>query len=123
MDILVTEELWTLLLISLTFSIFLMALIQKFKTLSWLRKKWQIWVLNFCFAFLMGIPFSMFFYELSVMEAIWVSVFGFIGAPSLYEALKKQNIISYKPKSLKDVVSIPKANEIKRGEAHDDSGE
>lgn len=122
MDILVTEELWTLLLISLTFSIFLMALIQKFKTLSWLRKKWQIWVLNFFFAFLMGIPFSMFFYELSLVESIWVSVFGFIGAPSLYEALKKQNIVSYKPKSLKEVVSIPKENEIKRGDNRVDSG-
>lgn len=122
MDILVTEELWTLLLISLTFSIFLMALIQKFKTLSWLRKKWQIWVLNFFFAFLMGIPFSMFFYELRLEEAIWVSVFGFIGAPSLYEALKKQNIISYKPKSLDNVTCIPKTNEIKRGDHHDDTG-
>ncbi len=70
----------------------------------------------------MGIPFSMFFYELSLVESIWVSVFGFIGAPSLYEALKKQNIVSYKPKSLKEVVSIPKENEIKRGDNRVDSG-
>lgn len=115
LDVLMTDELWTLLLISITFSIFLMALIQKIKTLDFIKRKWQIWILNFICAFLMGIPFGMTFYGLSIEEATWVSLFGFIGAPSIYEALKKQNIISYKPKSSnKDYECIPKTNEIKR---------
>ncbi len=122
MDIFVTDQLWTLLLISLTFSIFLMALIQKFKSLSFINKPWQIWILNFVVAFLLGIPFGRYFYELTWEEAIWVSIFGFIGAPSLYEALKRQNIVTYKPKSLESYTCLPKSNEIKRGETDDTTG-
>ena len=34
--------------------------------------------------------------------AIIVAVFGFIGAPTIYQILKSQNLIKYKPKSTKD---------------------
>lgn len=110
-------ELWTLLLISLTFSIFLMALVQKIKMLDFVKYDWHIWLINFVSAFIMGIPFGMMFYDLSLNEAIWVSLFGFIGAPSIYNALKNQNMIAYKPKSSNNnTVSISKNNEIKRGD-------
>lgn len=113
-----SDELWTLLLISITFSIFLMTLVQKIKTLDFIRKSWQVWLINFICAPLMGIPFGMAFYELTLQQSIWISLFGFIGAPSIYEALKKQNMINYKPKSTTDnqnYTCIPKENEIKRG--------
>ncbi len=121
LDILMSEKLWTVLLISITFSIFLMALVQKIKKLEFINKKWHVWVINFVCAFLMGIPFGIHFYDLELYEAIWMSLFGFIGAPSIYEALKNQNMISYKPKSATtpsktDTVCIPKSNEIKRGD-------
>lgn len=117
LDILMSEELWTLLLIGITFSIFLMALVQKIKTLEFIKRKWQVWLINLLCAFLMGIPFGTMFYELSMEQSIWVSLFGFIGAPSIYETLKKQNIIAYKPKSSQeDYVCIKKTNEIKRSE-------
>jgi len=51
MDVLVTEKLWDLLLISLTFSIFLMALIQKIKSLEEVRKPWQVLLMNGVFRF------------------------------------------------------------------------
>lgn len=117
MDILMSDELWTLLLISLTFSIFLMALVQKIKTLDFIKKRWQVWLINLFCAFLMGIPFGMMFYQLTLEESVWISLFGFIGAPSIYEALKNQNIISYKPRSSnKDYTCIKKSNEIKRSD-------
>ena len=117
MDILVPELLMTLLMISISFSIILMAIIQKIKSLVIFTKSWQVWLLDFILAFLLGIPFSIFFYNLSYNEAIWVSVFGFVGAPGIYEALKNQNIITYKPKSVsKNTIEINKANEIKRGD-------
>ncbi len=120
LDILMSEELWELLLISVTFSVFLMAFVQKIKKSNIFHYKWQIWLLNIISAFGIGIPFTMMFYGKSWIESIWVSVFGFIGAPSLYEALKNQNMITYKPKSSgittdnKDQISIPKENEILR---------
>lgn len=99
MDIFITDDLINILTISVTFSIVLMAFIQKLKDLEFINKSWQVWILNLVFAFIIGIPFSIFFYKLEVQKAIWVGVFGFIGAPTLYDALKSQNLINYTPKS------------------------
>lgn len=114
MDITITDKLLNTLMISVTFSIILMALIQKFKDLKIIKKDWQIWVIDFLFSFLIGIPFSLTFYNLELYLAIWVGIFGFIGAPTIYETLKNQNIINYKPKSLDETIEISKENEIKR---------
>ena len=114
MDALVTDLLITLLMIGITLSIIIMALIQQFKNLSFFNKEWHIWILNLFFSFAIGIPFTMYFYELNIFSAIWVGLFSFIGAPSIYTILKKQNLVNYKPKSLNDTIQISKDNEIKR---------
>lgn len=116
MDTIITEELLNILMISITFSVILMAFIQKIKDLEFIKKGWQIWLANLVFSFAIGIPFAMNFYNLEITLAIWVSVFGFIGAPTLYETLKSQNIINYTPKSTDDNnnIIIPTDNEIKR---------
>jgi hypothetical protein len=103
-----------LLVISITFSIILMALIQKIKSLSFIKKSWQVWLLNLFFSFSLGIPFSITFYNISLKNSIWVGLFSFIGASSIYEALKNQNIINYTPSSISDTITISKSNEIKR---------
>lgn len=103
-----------LLVVSLAFSVILTTLIQKFKSLSFIKKSWQVWLLNFLFSFALGIPFGMTFYDLNVKEGIWVGLFSFIGASSIYEILKTQNIINYKPTSISDTVMIPIENEIVR---------
>lgn len=103
-----------LLIISITFSVILMALIQKFKDLSFINKSWQIWIIHLIFSFLIGIPFAMIFYDMSFYDSIWVGLFSFIGASAIYEGLKNQNIFTYKPSSLNKTKSIPIANEIKR---------
>ncbi|MEG1351107.1 MAG: hypothetical protein RSC85_01330 [Bacilli bacterium] len=115
MDILVTKELLDLLMISITFSIILMAIIQKIKKLTFINKYYQVWLLNLILSFIIGLPFSMYFYNLKIYQGIWISIFAFIGAPTLYEALKKQNLINYKPSSMNpNTVSISSENEIKR---------
>lgn len=114
MDALVTELLIKILLISITFSVFEMALVQKIKTLSIFKKNWQVILFNFISSFTIGTLFSMWFFELSLYNGLWVSLFSFIGAPAIYEALKKQNLINYTPKSLNDSITISKDNEIKR---------
>jgi len=114
MDALVTDLLIKLLLISITFSCIEMALVQKIKTTSILKKKWQVILLNFLTSFLLGPIFSIWFFDLSIIDGLWVALFGFIGAPTIYEMLKKQNIINYTPKSLENTITINKENEIKR---------
>lgn len=105
-----------LLMVSMTFSVILMTLIQKFKTFSFITKSWQIWLLNLFFSFAIGIPFGITFYDLTILDGLWVGLFSFIGASAIYEAMKKQNIINYKPESLSDKVVIDKENEIVRDE-------
>lgn len=101
------------LMISLILSIVIMALLQKFKKLPFIKKCWQIWVLNLIFSFLIGVPFAISFYNTSVKDSVWVGLFCFIGAPSIYQALKKQNLLQYRPESLKDdVVEVPIENKI-----------
>ena len=103
-----------LLVISVTFSIILMALIQKIKSLPFINKSWQVWILNFIFSFGIGIPFSITFYNITLKDSLWVGMFSFIGASGIYEAFKNQNIINYKPSSVSDNITISKKNEIKR---------
>jgi len=114
MDAIITDQLMTLLLISITFSIVLMALIQKIKMLPIINKDWHIWLLNLFLSFVLGIPFTTWFYKTNIENSIWVCLFAFIGAPALYTALKKQNLINYTPSSLEDMISLPVENEIKR---------
>lgn len=101
------------LMISLILSIVIMALLQKFKKLPFIKRCWQIWVLNLIFSFLIGVPFAISFYHVNAKDSVWVSLFCFIGAPSIYETLKKQNLLQYRPESLKDdVVEVPIENKI-----------
>ena len=103
-----------LLIISVTYSVILMALLQKFKSLSFITKSWQIGVLNFIFSFAIGMPFAITFYDVNILDSIWVGLFSFIGASAIYEALKNQKLINYTPTSLSDKITISSENEIKR---------
>lgn len=104
------------LIVSIAFSVILMAFIQKFKSVKMFNKSGLIWFLNLFFSFALGIPFAYSFYEFSIVDSVWTGVFSFIGAPSIYEALKNQTLITYKPKSISEtkMVEVPKENEIKR---------
>lgn len=69
-------------------------------------------MLNLLFSFFVGIPFANAFYNVSWLDSIWVGLFAFVGAPSIYDALKNQKIFNYKPSSLQDTIMIPRENEI-----------
>ena len=101
-----------LLTISITFSVILMAVIQKLKSFNCINKPCQIMILNIVLSFIIGIPFGITFYNINWIQGMWVALFSFVGASSIYEALKKQNIINYHPSS--NNISISKNNEIKR---------
>lgn len=114
MESIVPNYLLELLFMSATTSVIIMAVIQQFKDLSFIKKDWHVWLLNLIFSFGIGIPFALVFFGLNIVDSIWVSVFSFVGAPSIYDLLKKQNIINYTPKSLDDKIIIDKNREIKR---------
>ncbi len=118
MDLLITDQILKLLLIATTFSIILMALIQKFKSLQCVNKNCHILLLNLIFSMSIGSFFAMYFYDLSLISSLWVGFFSFIEAPAIYDILKRQNIINYTPKALNntkdEVLTIPIENKITR---------
>lgn len=103
MENIISESLIKMLSISIVFSVFEMALIQKIKTIFHLKKTYQVILINFISTFTFGPLFLIWFFNLNIINSLWVSFFSFIGAPALYESLRKQNIINYNPKSLKDI--------------------
>lgn len=107
-------ELIDLLAIAVTLSMVIMAMLQKFKCLPFVKKGFYIWILNLIFSFSVAIPFTEKFYGLSYKDGIWVGFFTFIGAPTIYSALKNQTILRYKPTSISDTIKLPIKNEIKR---------
>ena len=109
MDTLITTEMINCLMHATTVSIIVMAVIQKFKTLSFVQKDSHIFLLNLIFSFVIGISFSITFYDETIIDSIWISLFSFIGAPSLYTMLKKQNVINMNLTSLDD--TLPQKNE------------
>lgn len=117
---LIPTKLLKLLIVSSILSIIIMIVIQKIKNLSFVKTNNQIWFINFLLSFSIGVPFSIFFYELNIYDGLWISLFSFIGTSGIYLALKKQNIINYSPLSLNDkkidIIEIPKENFINRGE-------
>ena len=115
MDVLVTQKLLDILMISITLSSVVMAAIQKCKSLPFIKKEWHIFFLNLILSFGIGIPFVYSFYEKDLVISIWISLFSFIGAPGIYKFLKSQNIINYTPKSMNDdSVKVDKDNYIDR---------
>ena len=104
MDTLITTEMINCLMQATTVSIIVMAVIQKFKTLECITKDCHIFLLNIVFSFVIGISFSITFYDEPIENAIWISLFSFIGAPSLYTMLKKQNVINMDLISLDDTL-------------------
>ncbi|MEG0021499.1 MAG: hypothetical protein RSB77_01980 [Bacilli bacterium] len=113
MDAIFPQKLIELLTISVTLSFIVMALIQKVKKLSFINKKIYIWIVNMIASFGLAIPFGIVFYNTTYLDGLWIGLFTFIGAPTLYETLKNQNIITYRPNSLSDTITVDKKNEIK----------
>ena len=107
----ISEDIFNLLSVSVIISSIVMIIIQKFKHFKFITQNYQIGLLDFIFSFLIGIPFSIYFYNFSLIEASWISLFSVIGAPSIYDILKNQNIINYTPKSLDENIIEIKRND------------
>ncbi|MDD6387577.1 MAG: hypothetical protein PUA68_00665 [Bacilli bacterium] len=102
-----------LLTISVAFSFIIMSLIQKLKKITIINKDIHIIILNLIFSFALSVPFVKYFYNLTTYDGLWVGLFTFIGAPTLYKVFKNQKVITYHPESLNDTITIPISKEIK----------
>ena len=104
MEVIIPDTIINLLGVSAVLSSIIMVTIQKIKHFSFITKSYQITFINIFLSFAIGIPFSMYFYNYTLIEGIWIGFFSIVGASSIYEILKNQNIINYTPKALDDYV-------------------
>jgi len=105
-----TTLLQELLIIAIAVSVFTVAFIQKtkgvFKTSKWINL--YSLVVNMVF----GIIFCMSFTEASIINSLWVGLFSYIGADTLYKSLEGK-LASFKDivEKKEEVIVIPRGDE------------
>ncbi|MFV0250387.1 MAG: hypothetical protein ACK5HP_05100 [Bacilli bacterium] len=92
MELIFPNEVLNILMIASTLSVITMALIQKLKKMNLITTKKSITIVNVLASLIIGIPYTMHFYNLSLVDGLFVSFFSFIGAPLIYDSFKKNKV-------------------------------
>lgn len=103
------EYLKQLLLISIALSIITCTLIQKTKFL--LKSSKWIYLYSLIVNILVGIIFCITFTDITFPNSLWIGLFSFLGADSIYKTLEGK-IESYSEMLNKNSISIPRENII-----------
>ncbi len=102
-----------LLLIAIALSTITCTFIQKTKFLF--KSSKFITLYSFIVNILVGIIFSVTFTSISFPNSIWIGVFAFLGADSIYKSLEGK-LASYSSISNKNTIEIEKDNIINKGD-------
>ncbi len=84
-----------LLVISCASSILSTAFVQKIKTASIIKCNSCLLYISFFISMLFGVVFTLSFTKYNVIESLWVGLFSFLGADSLYKAFEDKIFSSY----------------------------
>ena len=102
------ELIKALLLIAVSSSIISASFIQKIKTISLIKCSDCLIYISFLISMSFGILFTLSFTDYKLIDSIWVGLFSFIGADSLYKAFEDKLFKSFN-----------KINEVKEIERKD----
>lgn len=89
------ELIKALLLIAVSSSIISAAFVQKIKTISLIKCSDCLIYISFIISMSFGILFTLSFTEYKLVDSVWVGLFSFIGADSLYKAFEDKLFKSY----------------------------
>ena len=84
-----------LLTIAVASSILSSTFVQKFKSVSIIKCSSCLIYISFVISMLFGIVFTLSFTDYKITEALWVGLFSFLGADSLYKAFEDKIFSSY----------------------------
>lgn len=84
-----------LLVISCASSILSTAFVQKIKTASIIKCNSCLLYISFFISMLLGVLFTLSFTKYNIIESLWVGLFSFLGADSLYKAFEDKIFSSY----------------------------
>ena len=102
------ELIQALLLIAVSSSIISASFVQKIKTISLIKCSDCLIYISFLISMSFGMLFTLSFTEYTLIDSIWVGLFSFIGADSLYKAFEDKLFKSFN-----------KINEVKEIERKD----
>ena len=102
------ELIKALLLIAVSSSIIRASFVQKIKTVSLIKSSECLIYISFLISMSFGILFTLSFTDYKLIDSIWVGLFSFIGADSLYKAFEDKLFKSFN-----------KINEVKEIERKD----
>ena len=102
------ELIKALLLIAVSSSIISASFVQKIKTVSLIKSSECLIYISFLISMSFGILFTLSFTDYKLIDSIWVGLFSFIGADSLYKAFEEKLFKSFN-----------KINEVKEIERKD----
>ena len=88
MTSIIPEQLQSILLVAVITSSVVMAALQKLKELKFMQSPVAIWIGNFILSGVITIPFSIYFFALTLPSSVWAAVITFIGAPALFKLFK-----------------------------------
>ncbi len=100
------ELIKSLLIIAMGASILSTAFVQKFKSIPMIKCSSCLVYISFVISMVFGIAFTLSFTPFDIINSLWVGLFSFIGADSLYKAFENKIFLSYS--------SINSVTEIKR---------
>ena len=89
------ELIKSLLIVAISSSIISTAFIQKVKNTSMVTCSNCIIYISFVVSFVIGILFTYSFTEYTIINALWVGLFSFLGADSIYKAFEDKIFTSY----------------------------
>lgn len=84
-----------LLVIACASSILSTAFVQKIKTASIIKCNSCLLYISFFISILFGVVFTLSFTKYDILESLWVGLFSFLGADSLYKAFEDKIFASY----------------------------
>jgi len=85
----------TLLIIAMSSSIISTALVQKIKSMSFIKSSDCVIYISFGVSMLLGFVFTISFTDYNIINSLWVGLFSFLGADSLYKAFEGKIFTPY----------------------------
>ena len=89
------ELIKALLVVAISSSIISSAFVQKIKGISLIKCSDCLIYVSFFISMLFGIIFTLTFTSYNIIDALWVGLFSFLGADSLYKAFEDKIFKSY----------------------------
>lgn len=101
-----------ILIIAIASGVVTTALVQKIKESINFKKSNYLVIVSFVTSVLLGTLFSLTFSDISLINSLWVGLFSFIGADTLYKLFEDKVFKPFSEIYKSDTVEIPKENEF-----------